>query len=214
MNVTETTGAIPITGLCSGLIPREEFPARQWFYATPLWYYHRPSRQMPTRLGPDFYKLVDRELKPLCLLLHSHGLQTTPSCQGHFYPKGHFQKVWNTIRRECELIHGPGLRVCDAETGRFYLFQDRDYSLPWAEFSAFHNDALGERGQGYLGIWAPDRFIDALLANKAPHPCIRFHTARHAGHSLALLTILVSAQSPAERTLAWSWLTHAIGSIV
>ena len=39
------------------------------------------------------------------------GLQTTPSCQGHFYPRDRFEKIWDELKREEPLITDGGLVV-------------------------------------------------------------------------------------------------------
>ena len=73
-----------ITRLDAGLVPPQEFPLRRWFYATPLWYLHRPATTY--RLKPDaaFWRLVDPQLRTLCQEILRAGLYTTPSCQRHF----------------------------------------------------------------------------------------------------------------------------------
>src|SRR5438067_8000604 len=72
-----------IRGLQAGLVPHREWAVRRWFYANPIWYYHRRSAAHEIRPTGKFYKLVDPELREVCRLLNDAGLQTTPSCQGH-----------------------------------------------------------------------------------------------------------------------------------
>ena len=89
-----------ITGLKSDLLPNHLLHTRRWYYATPLWYYHGAGSRPRLNTDRTFYKLIDRDLLALCLLLHRHGLRTTPSCHGHFYQRRHYERVFRALLRE------------------------------------------------------------------------------------------------------------------
>ena len=106
-----------IAGLKSDLLTNDVLYTRRWYYATPLWYYHGHGAMPRLNTDRTFYNLIDPDLRALCLLLHHYGLRTTPSCQGHFYPRMHYERIFWALRREETLIHTTGLGIFDAETG-------------------------------------------------------------------------------------------------
>src|SRR5690242_19227618 len=83
-----------ITGLSAAIVPHRMWAVSRWFYANPIWYYHRLSAAHEICAGGKFYQLVDEELRELCRLLNEAGVRTTPSCQGHTYPKQRFERIW------------------------------------------------------------------------------------------------------------------------
>lgn len=127
--------------LSCGLIAPRLFPTRQWFYAGPWWYYHAPAVFHQLRVDRRFYELVDPALRELCRRLLAAGLRTTPSCQGHFYERPRFERVWDQLSREAGAVRTAGLVVRDCENGRARLFRDPLYRLPWPHFEAFYDDA-------------------------------------------------------------------------
>ncbi|MGE5608108.1 MAG: hypothetical protein ACM359_02540, partial [Bacillota bacterium] len=58
----------PITGLRPDIVPHQQWALSNWFYAGPMWYYHRlgPGRQLIT--DPRSYDLIDPDLRSLCRL--------------------------------------------------------------------------------------------------------------------------------------------------
>src|SRR5512146_1091716 len=100
-----------VTGLRADIVPHREFAIRKWFYSSPLWYYHRAGTTDEIRADRRFYRLVDPDLRELCRILLDAGLRTTPSCQGHFYPRERFERIWDELQREQPLITGEGLEV-------------------------------------------------------------------------------------------------------
>lgn len=141
-----------VRDLEAGLIDRADFARRQWFSASPRWYYHRPGRPRPQRLRAGFYELIDPSLREPCLMLHKAGLGTLPSCEGHFHERRYFQEVWETLCREEAAIRKGGLLVEDSESNEQVLFQNADYALPWRNFAEFHDDLTRTQPGGYLGV--------------------------------------------------------------
>jgi hypothetical protein len=145
----------PICGLSASIVPHREWPLRKWYYANPHWYYHRKGADGEIVANPKFYQLVDPDLRPVCHLLNRAGLQTTPSCQGHFFERSRFGTIWQVLKREEALIRDEGLVVKDSETDREALFADSNYQLPWKDFDGFFAEAGDHQGTGYLGIVVP-----------------------------------------------------------
>ncbi|HEX7009365.1 MAG TPA: hypothetical protein VF184_05255 [Phycisphaeraceae bacterium] len=146
---------LEIVGLSAAVIPQERFPFTRWYRASGPWYYHRPGKPDAACLDEGCYELIDPDLRPLCRLLHRLGLATTPSCQGHFYPKSYFQRIWAILEREGEWIRTDGLVVRDSETGLLQVFHDEHYQLPWPDAEAFCREAMAQQSRGYLGILVP-----------------------------------------------------------
>src|SRR4051812_37377333 len=121
----------PIQGLRADIVPHRRWPVSKWFYANPLWYYHRPGTDEEINATRKFYQLVDPDLRQLCHLLNSAGLRTCPSCQGHFYERNRFENIWTELTREQDEIRDGGLVVKDSETDKEFLFKDKNYALPW-----------------------------------------------------------------------------------
>src|SRR5205823_11712163 len=94
-----------------------------------------------TSTSQKFYELVDPELRDLCRLLHDAGIATTPSCQGHSYPRERFERIWDSLTTEEPQIRGEGLVVKDSENQRKYLFRDAGYNVPWQSFGHFYDEA-------------------------------------------------------------------------
>src|SRR5688572_10757104 len=130
-----------IRGLEAGFVPHRQWPLRKWYYANPLWFYHEAIAADEMIPSPKFYELVDPELRDLCRGLHAAGLHTTPSCQGHFYEKERFERIWAELEIERTKINGGGLEVKDSETQEAFVFQDSGFALPWNSFEAFYAEA-------------------------------------------------------------------------
>jgi hypothetical protein len=144
-----------MTGLRADIVPHREWGIRRWFYANPIWYYHRPSAAHEICTTGKFYQLVDPELREVCHLLNDAGVRTTPSCQGHSYPRERFEKIWNELKSEEQQIRTTGLLVKDSENDQPYLFQEPQYIAPWTEFETFYSEARSHQNIGYLGIIVP-----------------------------------------------------------
>src|SRR5438067_13857656 len=129
-----------ISGLRAGLVPHHEWAISRWFYANPIWYYHRRSAAHEICASGRFYQLVDPDLRDVCRLLNDAGIRTTPSCQGHSYPRERFETIWAELKREEEPARGPGLVVKDCENDQPYLFRDPDYLVPSASFEDFYRE--------------------------------------------------------------------------
>ena len=144
-----------IEGLSAGLLPHGRWAVSRWFYANPVWYYHRPSAAHEIDTAGRFYQLVDPELRELCRVLNDAGIRTTPSCQGHSYPRERFERIWDALTREAEAIRDDRLIVRDSENQRAYLFGDADYRVPWDSFDAFYRESAAHQNKGYLGMIIP-----------------------------------------------------------
>lgn len=159
-----------ITGLRADIVPHRRWAVSKWFYAHPLWYYHRPGTDEKIVPNRTFYELVDPELRGLVRVLHDADLHTTPSCQGHFYPRERFERIWAQLQGEADAIRNGGLVVKDSETQETYRFAEARYRVPWPDFQAFYAEANEHQGIGYIGaLIRPDQ-ADAgrRLAGIAP----------------------------------------------
>lgn len=189
------------------------FPLRRWFYHQPLWYYHMPARVH--RLAPDrrFYARLDAPLQELCRVVLAAGLLTTPSCAGHFYPRGRFARIWDRLRVERDRIRTIGLLVRDSESHEPRIFAERDYELPWPDFAVFYAAAGGQQSRGFLGIVAPNErraVVRRIAADGFATAAVRVAFDAQLSEALgqATLGIDVVSRCPAERDAAWADVTE------
>ena len=207
-----------ITGLRANLVPYSEFALHKWFYSSPLWYYHQPGTTHGIRANPKFYRLVDPDLRELCRILLEAGLHTTPSCQGHFYPRERFERIWDELQREARLITGEGLKVKDSETDRTHLFRDPGYQLPWSGFREFYREASSQQSHGYLGVMVPadSPVLDRLRSE--PYSSLRgrilYDDELTALLRMPLFNIYVDPSTPEERSREWMAITRYLKSIL
>lgn len=140
MNRNATThGTIGlIEGLCAGFVGPAEFSRRLWFRGS-RWYYHLPTAMNVETTDVRCYPWIDADLRDICRLLHSHGIRTTPSCQGHFYPAEYYAGLWQFLLEDRRQIHEGGLVVRESACGQAFLFRDHNDSParyvapePWA----------------------------------------------------------------------------------
>ncbi|HSU69423.1 MAG TPA: hypothetical protein VLJ39_21230 [Tepidisphaeraceae bacterium] len=204
-----------IGGLRADIVPHRQWAISRWFYANPLWYYHRPSAAHEIHAGSKFYQLIDPELRELCRLLNESGLRTTPSCQGHSYQRDRFERIWDELTREQEAIRARGLLVKDCENDRPYLFQDNAYRIPWQSFGAFYSEANAHQNCGYLGILVPQGHESVMDRLQKSLQFLRFTSVRteaDLGPVLGgtLLSVRVSAPNPQTRSAEWRQCTEFV----
>ena len=208
-----------ITGLDAGIIPLGAFPLHNWYYANPLWYYHAPALDHCLRTDCRFYELVDPALRELCKLLVDAGLCTTPSCQGHFYPRARFEQIWDELVGEAGAIWDGGLMVRDSESNEAFRFADDSYRVPWRDFETFYYEINRHQNEGYLGIaFPPDRAglasrLEAELLCDVPARIERdVELTRLLGRPL--VGIYVNPRTPDERDGAWREVTRCIQEVL
>jgi hypothetical protein len=219
MHAPATQAILPISDLRADLVPHNRWATRRWFYANPIWYYHRKSAAHEIRLSGRFYQLVDPELREVCRLLNDAGLHTTPSCQGHDYPRDRFEQIWRELQREAPAIRGEGLIVRDCENETPYLFRSPDWQVPWPSFDAFFSEAAARQCEGYLGIIVPPSHAAlALEFHRDPYRTrwSALEPDDDAGADLggALFGIHVKAPDEAERSREWLRFTRYVEDIV
>jgi hypothetical protein len=151
-------------------VPPEQFSLKRWWrparggYA---WFYHTPAPFRGSAFLRD-YSTVDEDLRPIVKLLHSMGVPTLPSCQGHWPDKGWSKHCFEDLSRDAMAIRMGGMRMIDVETGVSVNFADPFYSLPWFSWQDLHEELQVNQGRGYLAfLLAPQsriiQNIDDLL---------------------------------------------------
>jgi len=207
-----------ITGLRAGIVPHREWPLCKWYYANPHWYYSRRGNAGEIVANRRFYQLVDPDLRPVCHLLNTAGLQTTPSCQGHFFERSRFETIWAVLSREQDLIRTGGLIVKDSETDREALFQDPQYQLPWNDFDAFYAQAGEHQGTGYLGILVPPERIDLADRFRQNYrtEAAELSEDRELGDELGgqMFQLKLRTTGPAQRSEEWRRFTEWVRDLL
>jgi len=131
------------------------------------WYYAAATGEAPVERGlptdPNFLRTVDPALRPLVSWLHQHGIPTGPSCAGHDIGTYGFEDIYAGLERDAEAIQTTGLLLRDPETGEDYIFQDRDYELPWASFEEFRQKADEHQPVGWLPFYTTDPRVELAL---------------------------------------------------
>jgi len=197
-----------ITGLSADLLPHRQWAVSRWFYANPIWYYHRRSAAHEIRPSGKFYQLVDSLLRDVCHLLNDAGLRTTPSCEGHSYPRERFERIWEELKREEPLIRGEGLVVKDSENDQAFLFRQSDYRIPWPSFEDFYREASAHQNVGYLGILVPsDRpdLAERFASSQYTTPATRLRLDDQIGTLLGGTLFEVRVETTDSTTRAAEW---------
>ncbi|HEX5243287.1 MAG TPA: hypothetical protein VFW23_08475 [Tepidisphaeraceae bacterium] len=197
-----------ITGLSADLLPHRNWTVSRWFYANPIWYYHRRSAAHEIRPDGRFYKLVDPALRDVCRLLNDAGLRTTPSCEGHSYPRERFERIWEELKREEPLIRGDGLVVKDCENDEAFLFRQSDYQIAWPSFDDFFREASAHQNVGYLGILVPDDrpdLAERFSSSQYTTPATRLRADEPIGTLLGGLLFEVRVETTDAMTRAAEW---------
>lgn len=162
--VTASPGFVPheMWDRFAWLLPHEQ-RQEPWYYAAVLG--EEPSaRGLPT--DPNFLKTVDPALRSLVSWLHQHGIPTGPSCAGHKITTDVFEDIYAELERDAEVIQTTGLLLRDPETGEDYVFQDRDYELPWRSFKEFQQKANAHQPIGWLPFYTTDPRIGLALGTR------------------------------------------------
>jgi hypothetical protein len=208
-----------VTDLRADMVPHRRWAVSRWFYANPIWYYHRPSTGHEIDTRGRFYQLVDPELRELCRLVNDAGILTTPSCQGHSYPRERFERIWDELKREEEPIRTDGLEVKDSENQQPFLFRNPDYRLPWRSFREFYDQAAAHQNVGYLGLLIPhERASFICLLETEKYQSVSAAIARDNELSDRLhnvvFNISVDAVDPQARTIEWVNLTEYVRGLL
>jgi hypothetical protein len=208
-----------VTGLESGIVPQRTFPLRKWFYANPLWYYHAPAIMHRPHADPRFFELVDPQLRELCRCLLAAGLRTTPSCQGHFHPRRRFERVWDELNHEAELIRTGGLVVRDSETDRALSFHEPAYRLAWEDFASFHEQAGRQQTHGYLGIAIPNdrpELAARFCSRRLDTDGVRIEPDAELGEVFgqSFVSVYVEPRSREERDASWAAVTAHVKALL
>ena len=208
-----------ISHLQADLVPHRQWALRRWFYANPIWYYHRPSVAHEICPRGRFYELVDEDLREVCRLLYHAGLRTTPSCQGHFYPRDRFERIWEELKNEEPRVRGAGLVIKDSENQRPYLFRNESYRVPWQTFDVFYAEASAHQNVGYLGIIVPEQGLDTKGAAE-----LLKYTSRAASLQSepdlqkllggAVISVTVNAVNPQDRSREWHRFTDHVRCVL
>lgn len=208
-----------ITGLSADLLPHRDWAVSRWFYANPIWYYHRRSAAHEIRPSGKFYQLVDPLLRDVCHLLNDAGLRTTPSCEGHSYPRERFERIWEELKREEPLIRGEGLVVKDSENDEAFLFRQSDYQTHWPSFEDFYREASAHQNVGYLGILVPDDrpdLAERFSSSQYTTPATRLRLDDHIGALLGgtLFEVRVETTDTNVRAAEWQAFTRYVPQVL
>ena len=208
-----------ITGLSAAIVPHRMWAVSRWFYANPIWYYHRLSAAHEICAGGKFYQLVDEELRELCRLLNEAGVRTTPSCQGHTYPKERFERIWEELKREEGPIRREGLVVKDCENDRPYVFREEGYRVPWESFEEFYREAGAHQNVGYLGVVLPPGLegLERRMSEDGYETAgLRVTRDDELGRMLGgvLMNVQVEAPDPPTRTREWAEFTGYVRDLL
>ncbi len=142
-----------IEGLDPNLIPHNSFHKGAWLLSLekPDWYYFLPKKNTGAIKNKGFLKTVDRPLRSLVRYLHRKGIKTTPSCSGHHFSERNLEKIYDNLEHDKAAIQNGGLHLKDVETGKIYLFSDKDYLLPWSRQEFIEQLTIYQQ-KGVIGI--------------------------------------------------------------
>jgi hypothetical protein len=152
------------------LIPHTKFHKGNWLLPVerPNWYYFRKGKNRNRITNDKFLKSVDRPLKELVRFLHKEKIKTTPSCAGHNFSSKTFKQIFDSLKKDAKEIRKNGLLLEDCETGKFYIYQNRNYRLPWTK-KEFLKRVENYQQNGVIGIrLKKGRAMKKILKLKIP----------------------------------------------
>ncbi|MBA3704900.1 MAG: hypothetical protein H0W84_03065 [Bacteroidetes bacterium] len=114
-----------------------------------------------------FMESVDASLKELINFLHSNGIKTTPSCAGHNENEKYFEKIFDTLEKDKEEIRNCGLQLKDIQSGEIYLFENKEYMLPWIKKDFLQNVSKYQKN-GIIGIRLQGKEKEDILRLQIP----------------------------------------------
>ena len=186
------------------------WPYKKWYSVDKVWYYHTEDEGGSPNYDKRFYSMVDPQIRVLCHFLHLKGLETAPSCQGHFYDRSELKKAWNRLKSDERVIRRKGLEVSDSETGDKILFQNKKYQTPWPTFEVFEKEVFVKQRIGYMGIAVPDKLKNISAEIKALDLNSQYATLETADRSNDkhdLFHLIVKAPNEEEQAKEWKRLT-------
>lgn len=144
-----------INGLEARIVVGTEFWLRDWFQTASGWTYHCAGTATRLGVGRPLLPFTDPKLRRLHDLAINAGFGVTTSCEGHFFPRAHFEMMWQQLQRESDAVRKSGLRVRDCDDQTEYVWQDSRFRLPWNDFGTFHAQASAAQASGFIGIAIP-----------------------------------------------------------
>lgn len=185
-------------------IPHKHFHKGSWLIEkdNPNWYYFYPKRKNNFNYEKNFYQTLDEPLKKVVKYLHQIGLNTTPSCAGHFYPERSFENIYDQLDNQRKKIQNKGLILQNPETGEFYRYRNEDYVLPWDK-DYFVNRAEDYQSNGCLGIKSPNKNTTLHLTDK---PIKEFKTLYDKNNNVIIF--LTKSDSVKDRNDKWDYFTE------
>jgi len=135
------------------LIQHTKFHKGIWLLSPsrPCWYYFMKNPRPARITNRNFLRSVDKPLRELVKFLHSKGIKTTPSCSGHNKSKKVFEKIYESLKDDRAHIRNGGLKLKDIETGKLFLYQNKNYVLPWSR-KHFLREVISYQKNGIIGI--------------------------------------------------------------
>ena len=184
------------------LSPANFARARWWqpLRPGPMWFYHTPAPERePVALYVTPHSL-DRDLSPLVAFLHSQGVPTTPSCQGHWMDRRGSQVLFDQLRQDAERIRRQGLPFEDCETQVQHVVYEPSWELPWDSSIDLFDDLRRHAGCGYIGFRAvPGHWtMDWTEWARECLPAVQVQ------HRAGVTNIHVQSRSPEEQQSTWA----------
>jgi hypothetical protein len=140
------------------LIEHKNFHKGIWLLSLsrPRWYYFMKKSRPAKITNRNFLQSVDKPLRELVKFLHSKKIKTTPSCSGHHKSKKVFEKIYETLKDDTRYIRNEGLKLRDIESGRLFLYRNKNYVLPWNK-KRFLQKVIPYQKNGIIGIIAGNK---------------------------------------------------------
>ena len=139
--------------------------------------------------------------------LHKHGITTTPSCSGHHISERDLLKIYESLKKDEQLIRTEGLTFTDVATLKQYYYFSKNYTLPWNRNSFLEQVALYQQ-KGVLGLRLGSRrkIKEAICQLK-----IEGVTVENMG---AIVLILVDDGNAGNNKNIWAKVTRHITGIL
>lgn len=192
--------------LCTAeLVPHTNFHKGSWVRSSSGWYYFIQEVTNPVIFTNSIdYNKIDPQLTTLVKYLHSKGIGTTPSCQGHFYDAKYYKRLYSKLQKDCIKIRGNGLMLINEVLKCKY--GNRTYKLPWTE-SEFIDKVLTYQTTGVLGFTDENRkYYDILQFTKQKNITIT--------HDSNTTLVVINSESEEDMINNWKVVESLVKNII
>jgi hypothetical protein len=166
----------------------------------PRWFYGFAEKG-PRAATSARLDTVDRPLRPIVALCQRAGIQTLPSCSGHFPPEKTLRALYRGIKRDRAWVRGHGLTLRCSESGTLKVYRNPSWAIP--PFEQWAEPVRKAHGIGRIGFVFSDIDPRVIPLIQALRNIDRVNAYATRLQRAIVVTLTTSARNPAERNMLW-----------